>query len=355
VSVDALKLTVYFGERDRVGGHFLADRLLEIFASHGLAASVMLRGVEGFGVKHQLHTDRLLTLSEDLPLAAVAVDRADRVQRALDDVRELSFHGLITLERAELLDGASLAGPDDEQLKLSLYFGRGLRAGGRPAYEEAVRVLHDGGVAGATVLVGVDGTIAGERHRGRFFSRNAEVPVMLISIGRAADLRRAAESFGVLPESRVATIERVRTLKRDGTRLSGLDALPEGDANGLDRWLKLMLYSSERNQFDGRPAHIAAVHSLREAGASGATALRGIWGYHGDHQPHGDSFWTVRRRVPTVTVVVDVSERARQWVELLDRVTPSRGLLTVEVVPAFRASGPDVVRGGLRIAERWRA
>lgn len=353
MSSDGLKLTIYFGERDRVDSGFLADALLDIFVAHGLAASVMLRGIEGFGVKHQVRTDRLLTLSEDLPLVAVAVDRAERVLAALEDVRQLRFDGLVTLERAELLDGHTFEAEDEEELKLTLYFGRGLRSQGRPAYVQAVRLLHDAGVAGATVLVGVDGTVAGERRRARFMSRNLDVPVMLISIGRATDLRRAAEQFDSLPRTRVATLERVSVIKRDGIQLAGIDHLPARDAGGLDRWLKLMLYSSEQNHYDQRPVHVAAVRALREAGASGATALRGTWGYHGDHRPHGDSFWAVRRRVPTVTVVVDIPRDAAQWLEILDRVTPTRGLLTVEVVPAFRATGPEMVRGGLRIAERW--
>lgn len=69
-----LKLTIYFGERDRHRSRFLADHLLDVFAFHRLRASVLMRGIEGFGVKHQLRTDRLLTLSEDLPLVSVAVD-----------------------------------------------------------------------------------------------------------------------------------------------------------------------------------------------------------------------------------------------------------------------------------------
>jgi PII-like signaling protein len=354
VTAEALKLTVYFGERDRPGGRFLADTLLDIFAAHSLAASVMLRGAEGFGVKHHLRTDRLLTLSEDLPLVAVAVDAPERIRAALDEVRALPFDGLVTLERAQLLGETAPFGPDDEELKLSLYFGRGARVDGRPAYEQAVKLLHDAGVAGATVLVGVDGTVAGERRRARFFSRNAGTPVMVISIGRATDLRRAAERFEALPTQRVATLERVRALKRDGTRLAGLEGLPSRDLQGLDRWVKLMLYSSEQNQYEGRPAHIAAIHALRAAGAAGATALRGVWGYHGDHRPHGDSLGKIRRRVPTVTVVVDLPTRVERWLEILDGVTPTRGLVTAEVVPAFRATGPDVVHGGLRLAERWR-
>ena len=68
MSEDGLKLTTYFGERDRAGGGFLADALIDIYARHELRTSLVLRGVEGFGLKHQLRTDRLLTLSEDLPL-----------------------------------------------------------------------------------------------------------------------------------------------------------------------------------------------------------------------------------------------------------------------------------------------
>ena len=40
------------------GGEFLADALFEIYERHGLRASVLIRGVEGFGIKHHLRTDR---------------------------------------------------------------------------------------------------------------------------------------------------------------------------------------------------------------------------------------------------------------------------------------------------------
>ena len=76
---DALKLTTYFGERDRVGDRFLADALADLYARHELRSSLVLRGVAGFGVKHHLRTDRLLTLSEDLPIVSVAVDARARI------------------------------------------------------------------------------------------------------------------------------------------------------------------------------------------------------------------------------------------------------------------------------------
>jgi PII-like signaling protein len=129
---DALKLTTYFGERDRVGDRFLADALADLYARHELRTSVVLRGVAGFGVKHHLRTDRLLTLSEDLPIVSVAVDERTRIEALLDDVVAVSGDGLITLERARMADAAVVA-TAGEQAKLTVHLGRGERGRGRPA------------------------------------------------------------------------------------------------------------------------------------------------------------------------------------------------------------------------------
>jgi PII-like signaling protein len=103
---------------------------------------------------------------------------------------------------------------------------------------------------------------------------------------------------------------------------------------------------------DGRPLSRELVRKLRGAGAAGATSLRAIWGYHGDHEPNGDSFSQLRCRVPVVTVIVDTPERIRAWFAIVDELTDETGLVTSETVPAFRATGPALERGGLRLARR---
>jgi PII-like signaling protein len=356
MSGDALKLTIYFGERDRVGDRFLADRILDVFAEHRLAVSVLLRGAEGFGLKQHRRTDRLLTLSEDLPVVAAAVDERPRIDDALDEIRKLSFDGLVTLERARLL-GDEWSDADFEgagaDVKLTAYIGRGVRAGGRAAHDACLSLLHQAGAGGGTVLLGVDGTVRGERARARFFSGNTDTPVMLISVGARETALDAARRMGTLPRPPVLTVERVQVLKRDGRWLRAMPGIRPKDEHGLNRWVKLMLYSGEQNHFAGRPVHIEAIHRLRRAGARGATALRGTRGYHGDHEPHGDTLFSLRRRVPTLTVVVDEPEAARRWLEVLDEVTPKRGLITSEVIPAYRATTGDSAHGGLRLAGRW--
>lgn len=356
MSEDCLKLTIYFGERDRTSGRFLADRLLDICEEHRLRLSLLTRGVEGFGVKHHLHTDRLLTLSEDLPLVAVAVDRRPKIEAALARIDELSFDGLVTLERARLLDGRNDPGPllgaMNEAAKLTLYLGRGARAGGRPPHESAVDMLRRGGLDGATVLLGVDGTLDGARRRARFFSANAEVPVMVISTGPSGLIGRVIPELRAALDEPLMTLERVQVLKRDGEIVADLEQLPDSDERGMSLWRKLMLYSSEQARFGGHPVHVEAIRRLRREGAPGATALRGVWGFDGLHDPHGDAFWRLRRSVPTLTVVVDAPSRSRRWLAVLDEITPERGLITSEVVPAFRATGPDIRHGGLRLANR---
>ncbi len=353
---DCLKLTTYFGERDRANGGFLADAFTDIYARHELQTSLVIRGVDGFGVKHRLRTDRLLSLSEDLPVVSIAVDTHSRIDSALTDINQLAFHGLITLERARMLTGpigrVDLPSRPTEETKLTAYVGRQDRVGTRPAHEALVARLHQRGIAGATVLLGIDGTAHGVRQRATFFGRNAQVPVMVIAVGDGQRIAEIAPEIGSMLTRRLITLERVRVCKRDGRLLTPPHHLPETDASGLGIWQKLIVHSSEQSGHAGRPLHHQLIRRLREAGASGATSLRGIWGYHGDHRPHGDRFFGLGRRVPIVTVIIDTPGRTRDWFAIVDELTDTTGMVTSEMVPAARACGPDVTHGGLKLAHR---
>jgi len=354
VNEDCLKLTVYFGESDRIDGALLSDSLFELFEQHRLYAAVLLRAVEGFGVKHTLHTDRFLTLSEDLPLVAVAVDERVRIEGLLPRVAELVGGGLVTLERARLLhhDLDAIQLPEDlhEATKLTIYLGRDERIRGRPAFLHVVDQLRDHGLAGATVLLGVDGMAHRQRRRARFFSRNEDVPVMVVSVGAGAAIAGALPVLDGLLVDPTATLERVRVCKRDGDLVAEPLSLPDRDDAGLGVWQKLMVYAGEQARHEGSPLYVELIRRLREEGASGATSLRGIWGFSGDHAPHGDRILGVRRRVPVVTTIVDTPERIRRWFQVVDEVTAETGLVTSELVPAFQAVAAERRVGGLRLS-----
>jgi PII-like signaling protein len=354
VNRDSLKLTTYFGERDRTERHLLADELLDLYDQHGVRSSILLRGVEGFGLRHALRTDRLLTMSEDLPIVSVAVDARDRIDALLGDLMALEHPGLITLERARLLTGelhrVELPEELHEATKLTLYIGRGERHGRRPLFVDVCELFHREGVSGATVLLGVDGTNRGQRARARFFAANDDVPMMVVSIGPGEQIAGVLPELASMIEEPVATLERVRICKRDGQLLTRPAELPGVDEHGLALWQKLMVHASESARYDGHPLHRALIQRLRAAGVSGATTLRGIWGFHGDHRPHGDRLLQLHRHVPTVTIIVDRPDRIGRAFEIVDEVTSERGLVTSEIVPAALAAAPARRTGGLRLA-----
>ena len=356
MNADCLKLTSYFGERHRAGGVFTADALLDLYGRSEMAASILLRGTEGFGLRQHLRTDRSLTLSEDLPLVAVAVDTRPRIEAVLEQTLRLNSPGLVTLERAILLDGTDGAdgvSPDPaESAKLTVYLGRRERAYRAPAFVAVCDLLYRRGIAGATALLGVDGTSRGTRQRARFFGRNAEVPMMVIAVGSGAQIRRVVPELGGLLHDPLLTLERVRVCKRDGQLLGAPEALPGTDEHGRALWQKLMIYTSEATQHQGQPIHRAVTRRLRAAGIAGVTTLRGVWGFHGDHRPHGDRVLSAARRVPVVTIVIDSPARMAAAFAIVDELTAERGLVTAETIPAMRAAAEGRHKGGLRLAER---
>ncbi len=354
MSEDCLKLTTYFGERDRTEHHLLADELLDLYGQHEVRSSILLRGIEGFGRKHHVHTDQILTLSEDLPVISIAVDTRPRIDALLKDVLQIKRRGLLTLERARLLTGelGPLELPEelDEATKLTVYVGRQERVHGMPAFAAVCDLLHRRGIAGATALLGVDGTSHGQRARARFFARNAAVPMMIIAVGSGEQIGRALPELGGLLRQPLLTLERARVCKRNGERLAAPHLLPGTDEHGLPLWQKLMIYTSERAQHQGRPVHRALVRRLRESDTVGATSLRGVWGFHGDHAPHGDKLLQVRRHVPVLTIVIDTPQRIAQAFDVVDELTEDGGLVTSEMVPAATAPAQRPSQSPIRLA-----
>ena len=125
-------------------------------------------------------------------------------------------------------------------------------------------------------------------------------------------------ALGRLLADPLLTLERVRVCKNDGVRLAEPRHLPESDDSGLGVWQKLTVHAPEDARHEGHALYLQLIRRLRQEGAHGATALRGIWGYSAGREPHGDRFFSLRRRVPVVTVVVDQPEAIQRWWRVID-------------------------------------
>ncbi len=92
------QMRFHFGERDRCGEGSLETAVMDACVRRRVEAAVLLRGVEGFGAKHRLRTDRVLSLSEDGPLVAVAVGDGEVVEGLARDLEEMEGEGLLVFE-----------------------------------------------------------------------------------------------------------------------------------------------------------------------------------------------------------------------------------------------------------------
>jgi PII-like signaling protein len=355
VNEDCLKLTAYFGERQRVGRRFYADVLLDLFGEHELATSILLRGLGGFGLRHHLRSDQSLSMSEDPSVVAIGVDSRERIEKVLERLLTVKRRGLLTLERARLLrddiTAVSLPTTLDEATKLTVHMGRQERVDGAPMYRAVCELLHQRGIAGASVLVGVDGTLHGHRQRAHFFDGNSQVPTMAIAVGSGERIAAVLPELGALLKRPLITVERIRVCKRDGHLLERPHALPAVDEHGLGIWQKISVHTSESTLYQGEPIHRALIRRLRQSSTTrGVTAVRGIWGFHGAHKPHGDRLFQIGRRVPVITVIVDSPDRISSSFDIVDELTREHGLVTSEMVPAVLSVRDDGEQGGLRLS-----
>ncbi len=99
----ARRLTVLVGEGERWQGKPVYTEIVHRAHAAGLAGASVLRGIEGYGESSRIHTDRLLSLAEDLPVAVVIVDSDEKIQAFLPQLEELISKGLVTLERVEVV------------------------------------------------------------------------------------------------------------------------------------------------------------------------------------------------------------------------------------------------------------
>ncbi|MEZ5186916.1 MAG: DUF190 domain-containing protein [Candidatus Nanopelagicales bacterium] len=94
----AMRLTIFLGESDQWHHRPVYTEVVHRAHAAGLAGASVVRGIEGFGASSHVHTSRLLSLSEDLPVAIVIVDTQERIENFLPELDELITQGLVILD-----------------------------------------------------------------------------------------------------------------------------------------------------------------------------------------------------------------------------------------------------------------
>lgn len=111
----ATRLTVFVKESDQWHHRPLYTEIVHRAHKAGLAGASVFRGIEGFGRSSHIHTSRILSLSEDLPVAVVIVDTEERVRRFLPELDELVREGIAVVDEVEAVryvGGSGRSGDD---------------------------------------------------------------------------------------------------------------------------------------------------------------------------------------------------------------------------------------------------
>src|SRR2546426_12166787 len=100
---DAVLLRIFFGENARSDGLPLYEAIVLKAREMHLAGATVLRGHVGFGHSARIHTTKILRLSQDLPIVIEIVDSEENIGRFLPVLDDMMGSGLVTIEKAKVL------------------------------------------------------------------------------------------------------------------------------------------------------------------------------------------------------------------------------------------------------------
>lgn len=187
----AKKLVVYVSEHDQWQGRPLFEAIVQFLHGHGCAGATVTKAIAGYGAHGQYHTEKLLRLTENLPMRIEMVESERKVNALLPFLYEMVSEGLIEVQDTEVIKymhkHATGEKPSPEHVKLEgrakmlrIYVGEDDRWEGEPLYEAIVKKLRMIDVAGATVYKGVMGYGANQRvHKSGFLHLSHDMPIMI--------------------------------------------------------------------------------------------------------------------------------------------------------------------------------
>ena len=96
-------MRVHIGESDKWHGKLLYEAIVELLRKEKFSGATVLRGVGGYGSSSVYHTDKVLRLSQDLPIVIEVVESTERIEQILPQLDQMIGGGLVTLEKVRVI------------------------------------------------------------------------------------------------------------------------------------------------------------------------------------------------------------------------------------------------------------
>jgi PII-like signaling protein len=99
----AKKVIIYVGKDHQYHRQALYSAILEFLFYHKVSGAIVTRGIAGFGADHRMHTDRVLALTENLPIKIEFIESPEKADELLPKLLEMAKTGLIEIQDTTIL------------------------------------------------------------------------------------------------------------------------------------------------------------------------------------------------------------------------------------------------------------
>ncbi len=101
-SGQGIRLKIYLDENNTVKGKSLYELIVLKARELNLNGATVSRGIMGFGAHTDIHSAKILRLSEDLPVIIELVDKEENIRKIMPYLEEMIDEGLVTTEQVKM-------------------------------------------------------------------------------------------------------------------------------------------------------------------------------------------------------------------------------------------------------------
>ena len=100
---ESVLLRIFIGESDTYKGTPLYEAIVLKARELNMAGATVTRGILGFGAHSRLHSAKILSISDDLPVVVEIVDKSERIDALIPFLDETVEEGLVTMEKVKVI------------------------------------------------------------------------------------------------------------------------------------------------------------------------------------------------------------------------------------------------------------
>ncbi len=96
-------LRIYIDTLDKYNGEPLFEEILKEVKKEGLAGATVLKAVAGIGAFSEVHSFKVWTLAQELPLVIEIIDDKEKIENFIEHIDPMLDNGLITVVDTEVI------------------------------------------------------------------------------------------------------------------------------------------------------------------------------------------------------------------------------------------------------------